>query len=146
MPHFLTITRTQGRTDVTRTHTALKELELIYLEDYKKGLLTRTQLLNILHRLDRISSTLWQPKEPRTGWSSTPLNAGCSTSPTMSGLVNTLAWRSKSRCSLLLRLRHNHPRNHPQNPKSHLESPSLRRKSNEWLTLGCLWSPTQFRL
>ena len=33
----------------------LKNLEHTYLKDYERGLLTRTQLLNMLHRLDRIS-------------------------------------------------------------------------------------------
>ena len=33
----------------------LKDLEDQALRDHKRGLLTRTQLLNIIHRLDRIS-------------------------------------------------------------------------------------------
>ena len=33
----------------------LKELEDQALRDHKRGLLTRTQLLNIIHRLDRLS-------------------------------------------------------------------------------------------
>jgi hypothetical protein len=33
----------------------LKALETQYLKDFERGLLTRHQLLNIIHRLDRIS-------------------------------------------------------------------------------------------
>ena len=33
----------------------LKELEATAIRDRQRGLLTRTQLLNIIHRLDRIS-------------------------------------------------------------------------------------------
>jgi transposase InsO family protein len=33
----------------------LKDLEDQALRDHERGLLTRTQLLNIIHRLDRIS-------------------------------------------------------------------------------------------
>jgi len=36
----------------------LQELEAIYIQDRSKGLLTKVQLLRLLHRLDRISSTL----------------------------------------------------------------------------------------
>ena len=36
----------------------LQELEVIYIQDRAKGLLTKVQLLRLLHRLDRISSTL----------------------------------------------------------------------------------------
>lgn len=40
------------------TQHKLKELEALYLSDYKRGLLSRTQLLNLIHRLDRISNTI----------------------------------------------------------------------------------------
>ena len=40
------------------TSQQLKELEQLYLKDYKRGLLTRRQLLNMIYRLDRISNTL----------------------------------------------------------------------------------------
>ena len=33
----------------------LKDLEVTAIRDYQRGLLTKTQLLNIIHRLDRIS-------------------------------------------------------------------------------------------
>ena len=33
----------------------LKDLEATAIRDYQRGLLTKTQLLNIIHRLDRIS-------------------------------------------------------------------------------------------
>jgi len=33
----------------------LKDLEATAIRDYRRGLLTKTQLLNIIHRLDRIS-------------------------------------------------------------------------------------------
>lgn len=35
--------------------TSLQQLESCALRDHQLGLLTRTQLLNIVHRLDRIS-------------------------------------------------------------------------------------------
>jgi hypothetical protein len=37
------------------TATSLQQLEDCALRDHQRGLLTRTQLLNIVHRLDRIS-------------------------------------------------------------------------------------------
>jgi len=39
--------------DVTQSQ--IRELQCVALADYRKGLITRTQLLNIIHRLDRIS-------------------------------------------------------------------------------------------
>jgi hypothetical protein len=33
----------------------LKDLEAVAIKDHQRGLITRTQLLNIIHRLDRIS-------------------------------------------------------------------------------------------
>ena len=40
------------------TRDRLQELEATYLQDRSKGLLTKVQLLRLLHRLDRISATL----------------------------------------------------------------------------------------
>ena len=37
------------------TQVQVRELQVTALRDYHKGLITRTQLLNIIHRLDRIS-------------------------------------------------------------------------------------------
>jgi len=37
------------------THKQLRELEAQAIEDHRRGLLTRAQLLRIIHRLDRIS-------------------------------------------------------------------------------------------
>ena len=37
------------------TQQQIKELQCVALADFHKGLLTRTQLLNIIHRLDRKS-------------------------------------------------------------------------------------------
>lgn len=34
----------------------LRELEAQYLKDYQRGLLTKQQLLNLIHRLDRMSA------------------------------------------------------------------------------------------
>ena len=39
-------------------HQQLKYLEDQFLKDFHRGLLTRAQLLNIIHRLDRISHHL----------------------------------------------------------------------------------------
>jgi len=39
-------------------HTTLRQLEEQALKDHRRGLITRTQLLSIIHRLDRISNTL----------------------------------------------------------------------------------------
>lgn len=39
-------------------HKTLKDLEAQALKDHERGLLTRSQLLSILYRLDRISNTL----------------------------------------------------------------------------------------
>lgn len=36
----------------------LKHLEQQYIRDHKRGLLTNSQLLNMVHRLDRISARL----------------------------------------------------------------------------------------
>jgi hypothetical protein len=43
---------------MTWTRQRLSELEQTYIQDRAKGLLTKVQLLRLLHRLDRISSTL----------------------------------------------------------------------------------------
>lgn len=43
---------------MTFNHDTLQALQQQALADYGKGLLTRTQLLNIIYRLDRISNTL----------------------------------------------------------------------------------------
>ena len=37
------------------TQAQVRELQVTALRDYHKGLLTKEQLLNIIHRLDRIS-------------------------------------------------------------------------------------------
>ena len=39
----------------TMTQQQIKELQCVALADYHKGLITRTQLLNIVHTLDRKS-------------------------------------------------------------------------------------------
>ena len=36
----------------------IQQLQDVYIQDRSKGLLTQVQLLRLLHRLDRISSTL----------------------------------------------------------------------------------------
>lgn len=38
-----------------RSNQTLRELESQYLRDYSRGLLTKQQLLNLIHRLDRMS-------------------------------------------------------------------------------------------
>jgi division protein CdvB (Snf7/Vps24/ESCRT-III family) len=43
---------------VKYNHDRLKDLEQQYLKDHKRGLLTNSQLLNMIHRLDRISARL----------------------------------------------------------------------------------------
>lgn len=40
------------------TQKEIKELQAIALRDFHKGLITRTQLLNIVHRLDRVSNVI----------------------------------------------------------------------------------------
>ena len=40
------------------TQSQIRELQLVAMQDYKKGLLTRTQLVNIVHQLDRKSVIL----------------------------------------------------------------------------------------
>ena len=37
------------------TQQQIKEMQLIALSDHRKGLITKTQLLNIIHQLDRKS-------------------------------------------------------------------------------------------
>ena len=37
------------------TQQQIRELQLVALRDHHKGLITRTQLLNIIHQLDRRS-------------------------------------------------------------------------------------------
>ena len=37
------------------TQQQIKDLQVVALRDYHKGLITRTQLLNIIHQLDRRS-------------------------------------------------------------------------------------------
>ena len=37
------------------TQQQIRELQLVAIEDYKKRLITRTQLVNIVHQLDRKS-------------------------------------------------------------------------------------------
>lgn len=39
-------------------HDTLEQLQQQAMKDHDRGLLTRTQLLNIIHRLDRISHHL----------------------------------------------------------------------------------------
>ena len=39
----------------TMTQQQIKEMQCVALVDYRKGLLTKTQLLNIIYRLDRKS-------------------------------------------------------------------------------------------
>jgi hypothetical protein len=43
---------------MTWTRQRIAELEQAYIQDRAKGLLTQTQLLNLLHRLDRIAQTI----------------------------------------------------------------------------------------
>lgn len=43
---------------INYTQQSLKQLEEQALHDHRRGLITRTQLLNIIHRLDRISHSL----------------------------------------------------------------------------------------
>jgi hypothetical protein len=41
-----------------KSHDDIRELEKQYIRDHKRGLLTNSQLLNMIHRLDRISARL----------------------------------------------------------------------------------------
>lgn len=97
LPH-LTLPIHSGRWVIWGTHTLalfmrytpqqLKNLELTYLKDYERGLLTRTQLLNMLHRLDRISHIVWLKRKMRSGYFSMLLSVGFITFPNINGLHN----------------------------------------------------------